>query len=142
MRREQLRNTKARTQCKVLNARSQWPGRARGSDPSLDIWERAQQRALGPHYQMRTHRPAGRAPLLQSGGPWFDPKCVYHSCDVSSVEQSAGLRCRRSKVQLLHVAPHITCGCSGTILARTTIGGIMLRLRVLSERWTASNSAS
>jgi hypothetical protein len=26
-----------------------------------------------------------RAPLLQSGGPWFDSKCVYHSGDVSSV---------------------------------------------------------
>ena len=39
---------------------------------------------------MRTHSSAGRAPLLQSGGPWFDPKCVYHSCDVSSVDQSSG----------------------------------------------------
>jgi hypothetical protein len=28
---------------------------------------------------------SGRAPLLQSGSPWFDPKCVHHSCDVSSV---------------------------------------------------------
>lgn len=32
-----------------------------------------------------THSSAGRAPLLQSRGPWFDPKCVYQSCDVSSV---------------------------------------------------------
>lgn len=36
-------------------------------------------------FLMHTHSSAGRAPLLQSGGPWFDSKCVYHSCDVSSV---------------------------------------------------------
>ena len=34
---------------------------------------------------MCTHSSSGRAPLLQSGGPWFDPRCVYHTCDVSSV---------------------------------------------------------
>ena len=34
---------------------------------------------------MHTHSSAGRAPLLQSGGPWFESKCVYHPCDVSSV---------------------------------------------------------
>jgi hypothetical protein len=37
-----------------------------------------------PAIRLHTHSSADRAPLSQSGGPWFDPKCVYHSCDVSS----------------------------------------------------------
>jgi hypothetical protein len=32
----------------------------------------------------RVGRASARAPLLQSGSPWFNPKCVRHSCDVSS----------------------------------------------------------
>lgn len=39
-----------------------------------------------------THSSAGRAPLLQSRGPWFDSKCVYQSCDVSSAALAQRIR--------------------------------------------------
>lgn len=37
-----------------------------------------------PTLSTRCARISGRAPLLQSGSPWFDPKCAHHTCDVSS----------------------------------------------------------
>ena len=62
-----------------------WPVAQSAEHSAVNGEDARSRRAWPATFTMRTHSSAGRAPLLQGGGTWFDSKCVYHSCDVSSV---------------------------------------------------------
>ena len=58
-----------------------------------------------PHRCARIAQPAERRSYKAEALGSIPSACTTHAT-LAQLEQSAGLRCRRSKVQLLHVAPH------------------------------------